>query len=256
MSIQQDVKNLTLEFFNAINADVSDISGIYRIIIPDTYENVFGTRNLLLAFDKGIASKHNCELVVLGNQILSSIMEICANKGPVAFKSTAGDAKYAIRYHFFINFSGKSNIFMTDHVDINLKSKYNLRISDHLGDEHPLRWIEPKQVLETYTHALNVLKGRYEPTANEFTANANNAFKKDLAKLTSKHNSDVRELDNAIRRKDESSEDHDKITEFRFDTIDMIEMLEKEKNHLIEVMQKKHQVMLSYGLVACEIISS
>ena len=65
---------------------------------------------------------------------------------------------------------------------------------------------------------------------------------------------EIRELDDSINKKDESSHDEDKARKYRFDTLEKINALEMEKKSLIESLQEKHKIELSYELVACELI--
>lgn len=258
MNLQNDIREITLGFFDAVNADVSDAGGVYRIKIPEAYRSTFRAQDLSITFDRDISSKHNCDLVAPGSQILSAIIEICSNKGPVVVKGSATDGtRHTIRYHFFISLSGKSSVFMTDQVDVDLEPNPDPAAFDHFNDNtHPLGRIEPRQVTITYTAALKILKERYAGTVCGFMNDANKRFEEDVKQLTDKHDSHARELDGAIRRRDAGSADPDRAAEFRFRTVDMIKELENEKRHLIKMTQKRHRVVISYRLVACEILPS
>ena len=106
----------------------------------------------------------------------------------------------------------------------------------------------------SFTIALNELKQKSCELKSTFVKNANIAFEDDFKLFILKYDDEIRELDNSITKKETSSNDFDKIKKFRFDVVDKIEILEKEKNVMIESLQKQHEVNLDYNLVACEIL--
>lgn len=255
MSIQEDIRDLVLGFFGAINADIASTDGDTHIIrVPKPYRHVFGSQELRVAFDRDASPKHDYELVAPGNRILSQVIEICANKGPVKVKcSDNSDNNATIRYHFFIRFSGQSDMLLTDHVDVELAPRSDADTSGRGSDAQSLDWMDPGEVTRTYSTALKELQRRHDGASLAFLRDANRRFKEDMRLFTAKYDLHVRELDDAIKHKDRGSNGSDKAREFRFQVADKIDALEEEKRILIDTIQKKHRVSLSYGLMACEV---
>lgn len=256
MNICDDVRRLALGFFDTIGSDVADVDGAYRITVPEEYQDIFGTHNVLLAFDEESASKHDCELVIPGSKTLSLITEYCISKGPVSLrKPNSGRGKAAIRYHFLIIFSGRSSLSTMDHVDVDLPNilGHNMRHGLEMTSI-PAGLIDSKEVTATYAAALGKIKKRHNSARSKFLDDANRKFSEELDMFLKQHNSCIRDLDDAINSKDRTSGNAGKIREFRFQMADQIEALEKAKLVSVEILQKKHKVVLEYRLVACEII--
>lgn len=256
MNICDDVRRLALGFFDTIGSDIADVDGAYRITVPEEYQDIFDTHEVLLAFDEESASKHDCELIIPGSKTLSLIAEYCISKGPVSLrKPDSGKGKASIRYHFLIIFSGRSSLSMMDHVDVDLT---NIRDHDigHVIEmtSIPAGLIDSKEVTATYATALGEIKKRHNSARSKFLDDANRKFAEELDMFLKQHDSCVREFDNAINSKDRTSGNAGKIREFRFQMADQIEALEKAKPLSVETLQKKHKVVLEYRLVACEII--
>lgn len=256
MSMQEDIRNLVLGFFDAIDADIASTDDDTHVIrVPKPYRHVFGSQELRVAFDRDASPKHDYELVAPGNRILSQVIEICANKGPVKVKrSDNSDDNAIIRYHFFIHFSGQSDMLLTDHVDVELAPSSDADTSSRGGDAQSLDWMDSGEVTRTYSTALKELQRRHDVASLAFLRDANIGFVDDVRLFTAKYDLRVRELDDTIKHKDRGSSGSDKAREFRFQVVDKIDALEEEKRILIDTIQKKHRVLLSYGLVACEVI--
>ena len=115
--------------------------------------------------------------------------------------------------------------------------------------------IDAKNITPSYLVALNGIKKRYSEIRTNFLSDANRQFQQDFKIFAEKYNSQIRELDNSINKKEENSDDYEKIQKFRFNTVDEIKELEKEKTQLIDTLQEKHKISLEYNLIACEIIT-
>lgn len=256
MSMQEDIRDLVLGFFNGVNADIVNTDDeAYVIRVPESYRHAFGARELRVVFDRDAASRHDYELVAPGNRILSQIIEICTGKGPVKVRNLAdSNSNATIRYHFFIRFSGRSDMLALDHADVELTTRSDAGISGHDGALHPLYWMNPDEVTRTYSTAIKELQTRHDGASLAFLRDANQRLGDDVRLFTEKYDLRVRELDESINRKDRGSVDSDKAREFRFQVADEINDLEEEKKSLIDTIQKKHRVILSYELVACEVI--
>ena len=80
------------------------------------------------------------------------------------------------------------------------------------------------------------------------------SFTDDFKLFISRYDDEIRELDESITKKESISNDAEKIKQFRFNTIDKIKKIEKEKELLIETLQNKHKINLDYNLVSSEIL--
>jgi len=55
MEIQNEIKELTLSFFKAINSEITEDNALYKITIPEKYHNYFGKSQISITFDEKIA---------------------------------------------------------------------------------------------------------------------------------------------------------------------------------------------------------
>ncbi len=260
MNLKKDVQCLVLDFFNMIGSDIIDDGvGMYKIQIPKEYERVFQASELLIAFDNTVSSKHDrCELVIIGSKILSIIIHDCTKKGPIAFQKYGNtpNNNLLIRYYFYVNFSGMFNHSQLLHIDIDLNTNklvqpdMSLEKYNYTSDQ-----FDPTKVTSSYAAALSELEHCCLNKKLKFINDANSLFCQDYDSFTDKYDIQIRELDKKINKKEETLNDFDKITEFRFNMIEKIKDLEKEKERLIQTLQEKHKIRLEYGLVACEIIT-
>ena len=254
--IQDHIRELVLGFFRTTGSEISEDGSIYRIEIPEEYRTYFETGRIAITFGSVEASRHDCEPVVPGNKILRTVMDICAKKGPVTLRYNTGN-RATIRYHFFIRFYGLSDVSILDHVDVELDSPVPENFAVDGDKTLQLGWIKQRDVTSTYSYALDQLQTRHKDTVEDFLRVASQRLAEDLGVALDKHNMRARELDDAIRRKDADGSDyHDRIQEFRFDTVEKMEDLENKKASLADSMQQRHRVTLEYGLVACEVLAS
>lgn len=250
-----EIRDLVLEFFRITGSHISDENGLYRITVHEKYQTFFQTSELFITFDSKISSKYNCELVMAGNRILSLVIANCSRKGPISLKQSGNNAgKFVIRYHFFVNFSGISNKSWILHVDIDLDTFKPMSINDTLEDaDFELDSLTTK-FTSAYIAALDELKLQCTTIRSEFLDQAQSLFQNDFDLFVGKYDLQIRELDSGINKKESTSEDGSKISKFRFDTIDQIRSLEKEKSTISDVLQDKHKITLGHNLIACEVI--
>ena len=258
MILQNEIKELVLSFFQKIGSKIIENDGVYEIHIPKKYQNSFQATQILFSFDEKTASERNVQLIIPGSNILSLVITNCKQRGSISLKkSKTNTGDVIIRYHFFVDFSGISNVSKLDYVDVNLNTLQHTAISGPFENTTFLLEdkINIKNITPSYLAALNGIKKKYSETRTNFLSDANKQFQQDFKIFAEKYDSQIRELDNSINKKEESSDDFEKIQKFRFNTIDEIKELEKEKTQLIETFQKKHKISLEYNLVACELIT-
>lgn len=257
MEIKNEIKELTLSFFKTIDAEIINNNGLYDIIIPNKYQNYFQKSKIRITFDEKVAEEYNCELIIPGSKTLFQIINNCNNKGSISIKrSSTGSENIAIRYHFYVNFVGIKQYSQLFSVTVDLQNRIIIVPPNELKKidfSSNLKLLSEK-VTPSFTIALNELKQKSCELKSTFVKNANIAFEDDFKLFILKYDDEIRELDDSITKKETSSNDFDKIKKFRFDVVDKIEILEKEKNVMIESLQKQHEVNLDYNLVACEIL--
>ena len=257
MKIQQEIEELTLSYFKTINSEITEENGLYRISIPKKYQNYFERAEILFTFDENIASQQNCELIIPGNKLLFKIINNCVNQGPITLRQTSShEGNIAIRYHFFVNFSGIHQSSKLFNVDIDLKTLEHVNIVDKLepGDFSLNQEIISENVTKSYDRALEILKQESDEMKQEFIKNANTSFDSDFQLFSSRYDSEMKELDNAINEKEQSSNNSEDIQKFRFETVKKINDLEKTKDVLVENIEEKHTIELNHELIASEII--
>ncbi len=257
MNLEDNIKELSVGFFQTIGAGITENGGIYQIDIPATYQNYFQTSKLSITFEKDLASANNVQLIIPGSNILSLIIQNCKQKGPISVKKLkTNTGNSVIRYHFFIRFIGISNMLRLEHVDVNIDNYKITNIDNVIMSDSfvPEILIDSKNITPSYATALVELKQRYAKISSDFITNSEHMFQQDYTLFVNKYDSQIRELDKSIYRKEGTLPNLEKIKKYRFETVDEIEELELEKKRLIETIQKKHKILFEYGLVACEIL--
>ena len=250
MNIQQEIEKLTQSYFKTINSEITEENGLYRISIPEKYQNYFRSSQISLTFDEKVATEQNCELINPGNKILFQIITNCCNQGPITLKQTKTHTdNIVIRYHFFVDLSGIHHASKLFSIDIDLKTLQPSNVTDELepGDFSLSDKLIPENITKSYDVALEELKQQSEEMKNQFIEKANSSFESDFQLFCSRYDSEMTELDDSINEKEENSE-------YRFDTVKKIENLEKEKLALVENIQNKHQIIINYELIAAEVI--
>ena len=258
MDVQKQVKELTLSFFKIINAEINHDAGVYTILIPKKYLNYFQKPRIQITFDEKIAEETNYELIIPGSKTLFQIITNCNNRGPISIKqSMGGGMNHAIRYHFYVNFSGIKHHSQLSSVTVNLQNMMVIEPTTILKEiDFPSNFkLISKKITPAFNIALDEMKQKTFELQSSFINDANIAFENDSKLFISKYEDEVRELDYSITQKDSTLDDFEKIKKYRFDTIDKIEKIEKEKNSLVDTLQNKHQVNIDYNLVATEILS-
>jgi hypothetical protein len=256
MDTAQQIKDLTLSFFKTINAKVNENNGLYHIIIPEKYFNYFQKSNIRITFDEKIAEENNCELIIPGSKTLFQIITNCNNKGPISVKSIPGGIHPAIRYHFHVSFSGVKQYSQLFSIIVDLE---NLSMIDAPANLESIEIpsdlkLTSEKITPSFELALDKIKENSSEAKSSFVNDANTAFENDFKLFISRYDDEIKELDDSITKKESTSKDDEKIKEFRFDIIDKIEKIEKEKTVIIETLQNKHQVNLDYNLVSAEIL--
>ena len=256
MDVSNQIQELTLSFFKTIDAEIINNNGLYNITIPNKYQNYFQKSKIRVTFDEKIAEKYNCELIIPGSKTLFQIITNCNNKGSISVKSSSGGVTPAIQYHFYVNFSGVKQYSQLFSITVDLQNMAIIEYPSNLESINlPLDFkLDSKKITPSFEIALNELKQNSSELKSTFINNANIDFKTDLKLFISRYDDEIRELDNSITKKESTSNDFEKIKQYRFDTIDKIEKIEKEKNNLVTILQNKHQVNFDYNLIACEII--
>ena len=257
MNIQQEIEKLTLSYFKTINSEITEENGLYKISIPEKYQNYFRSSQISLTFDEKVASEQNCELINPGNKVLFQIITNCCNQGPITLKQTKTHTdNIVIRYHFFVDLSGIHHASKLFSIDIDLKTLQPSNVTDELepGDFSLNDKLIPENITKSYDVALEELKQQSEEMKNQFVEKSNSSFESDFKLFCSRYDSEMKELDDTINKKEEVSGNSDVVQKFRFDTVKKIERLRKEKNSLVENVQNKHQIEVEYELVATEII--
>ena len=259
MESKNKIQEFVISFFKVSNFQISEKFGVYTILVPEINYNYFQKSKLIFTFDEKISNEVNCDLIIPGSKILFQIMTLCNNKGPIVKKQTKNPTgTIIIRYHFFVHFSSTSNMSKLFSVDVNLEK---LQIANILEDitEYDFE-IKPESLLanitESYIVALDDLKEKTNELKNTFINSNQSKFQNDYNLFVTKFNDEIRELDNSISEKEETTDDLEKIKKYRFLIMDKITDLEKEKNDLSNNLEKKYKINLNSNLISCELILS
>ena len=256
MDISNQIQELTLSFFKTINAEIINNNGLYTISIPKNYTNYFQKTKIRITFDEKVAEEYNCELIIPGSKTLFQIISNCNNQGSISIKSSHGGTNPAIRYHFYVNFSGVKQYSQLFSVTVDLQNMSIIESPTNLTSiDLPLEFkLNSEKITPSFEIALKELKQNSSELKSSFVNNANIIFETDFKLFVSRYDDETRELDNSITEKESTSNDFEKIKQYRFDTIDKIEKIEKEKDNLVDILQNKHQVNLDYNLISTEIL--
>jgi hypothetical protein len=257
LNIQQEIEELTLSYFKTINSEIIEENGLYKISIPEKFQNYFRKKQILLTFDEKIALEHNCELIIPGNKILFQIISNCTKQGPITLKQTRTHTNnIAVRYHFFVHLFGMHNSSKLFSITIDLKTMNKISIDEELENtDFSMNDFEiAENTTKSYKIAIEMLEWESQNMREKFLERSNNSFEGDFELFSSRYDAGIRELDDAINEKEEKSNDDENIKKFRFENIKKIKNLENEKNSLIQNIQNKHEITLDYELIATEII--
>ena len=258
MNLTDEIKNLVLTYFQRIDSKIIEEQGSYVIHIPKKHHADFESSKIIICFDAQTASKLNCELIIPGSRTLDKIIKKCTSMGPIVpRRSKLGKTGMWIRYHFYVNFSGKQNISKLDYVDVDLVNFHTIKISNthNIIDLSVIDMLNPKKITPTYMIAIDKIKEQCSEMEKSFVSKSNDLFRHDVTTFTNKYELRIRELNKKIHKKEHTSNNFDKIKKFRFDVIETIKHLEIEKNNLNKILQEKHKIILNYDLIACEIIA-
>lgn len=259
MDIKKEIKELTLSFFKTIDAKIFESNEIYSIDIPEKYRNFFQRSNIKITFDENIAFENNCELIIPGNKILFQIITNCNNKGPISFKKSSSPRNiFLIRYHFYVNFSGIKQTSQLCSITLNLENLKCIDFDAELTTTNiPCEFkLDSDKITSYFKIVLNELKQKTFDLKSSFVNNASLQFENDLKLLASRYDNEIHELDESINQKEIHSDDSEKIRNYRFNTLEKIQNLEKQKTLVLQSLEEKHGLQLNYELIACEIISS
>ncbi len=257
MDITKQIKDLTLSFFKTIDAEINENNGLYSIGIPQKYYNYFQKSNIQITFDEKIAEETNCELIIPGSKTLYQIITNCNNKGPISIKqSLTGGVNPAIVYHFFVNFSGVKHYSKLTSITIDLQKMTVIDPPSTLEEidlPSDFKLISEK-ITPAFNIALKEIKQKTSESQSSFLNDANIAFENDFKLFISRYEDEIHELDESINQKEITSKDPEKIRNYRFDTLEKIQNLEKQKNLVLISLEEKHKIDLNFELIGCEIL--
>ena len=255
MNLNTEIKNFVISYFQRINSHMTYEKNKYEILIPNDYKSYFGLSKISICFDEETALKFNCDLVIPGNWILDKVIKNCMNRGPIVVKRSNENKTYAI-YYYHIKYSGMYDDSFLDRVCINMSTMQPIKIFDDVCETNTsvIGMIDSKKITSTYMVAINEMKKKYHEMERKFLKKSQNAFQNELNIFIKKYDSQIRDLDEKINSKEITSNNFKKIKQFRFNMLESIKQLELEKSHLTDILQKKHKVVLDYGLIGSEII--
>jgi|APSaa5957512535_1039671.scaffolds.fasta_scaffold52603_2 hypothetical protein len=257
MDIIKQIKDLTLSFFKTIDAEINENNGLYSIGIPQKYYNYFQKSDIQITFDEKIAEENNCELIIPGSKTLFQIITNCNNKGPISIKqSTTGGMTPAILYHFYINFSGVKHYSKLTSVVVNLQNMDVIDLPTTFKEiDLPSNFkLISEKITPTFNVALKEVKQKTYELQSAFVNDANIAFENDFKSFISRYDDEIHELDESINQKEITSKDSEKVKTYRFDTLEKIQNLEKQKKIVLKSLEEKHGIDLNFELIACEIL--
>jgi len=258
MEISRKIQNLTLTFLKTIDSDISEKDGVYVAFLPEQYVSYFGQNQIKFTFDEKTADEKNCELIVPGSKILYQIITNCSNKGPISLRYTENHSdKLILRYHFFVNFSSSQNSSEYYSVDIDYNSQQPEKIQDITipnMDNSSLSKLQAENITACFTSSIEELKSQFKDKQRNFIEKIKKSFQNDLELFVSRYDAEIRELDESINEKENSIHDPSIMREYRFNNLEKIKKLEKDKLTLLDSLQEKHKVDLNFELIACELI--
>jgi len=257
MDVQKQIQELVLSFFKTIGSEIVETERIYTITIPKKYINYFQKSKINITFDEKIADKNNCELIIPGSRTLFQIINNCNNKGPISIKKSHSEGMNPlIHYYFHVNFSGVKQYSQLFSIIVDLEKMQVIDLPPMLETiDMPSDFkIESAKITPCFDVAINELKQNSSELKNSFVNEANNSFESDFKLFISRYDDEIRELDESINQKEKTLNDFEKIRNYRFDILEKIKNIEKEKKAVLKSLQDKHKIDLNYELIACELI--
>ena len=258
---EQLIENLTLNFFNTINADIRQNNKIFEISVPGNYSQIFGRDTFVITFDSKTASDSIAELVTTGSEILSKIINICKSKGPIVTSSVKNSNKdsnnHGIRFYFNILFQGKDNFSDLTFVDLDIRSSESLEIKDELlqNNEINLENINFDAMSSLYIQATKLIRKKYEKNENEIK---NITFKKrenEIEKINDQYGQMISEIEDDFKKIDVNEGLENEKHKLYDKHIEKIQEIRTEKDTMIKTISAKFNLIFTYNLVAVSIFS-
>ena len=79
MQPENKIQEFVISFFRTSNFQISEKSGVYTVVVPETNQNYFQKSQLVFTFDEKISNEVHCDLIIPGSKILFQIMTLCSS---------------------------------------------------------------------------------------------------------------------------------------------------------------------------------
>jgi hypothetical protein len=249
------IKDLTLGFFNTINANIICTEHVYEISIPEKYCHIFKNKVFSIAFDSEIKSKTDFELIAPGSDILSSIISLCKTKGPIAKgfikNSNLQKNSFGVRFYFYVKFDGIYSFTELDYVDLELNTAELLDIKDELlfNSEIEIEHLDFESMSSLYMKATKSIRKKFETDEQKIINSLLKEKESELTKINSEYNQMIDEVEKNIKDNENKSLS-DKDTHNLYDeAMEKIHKIRNEQTTMSDTISAKYKSTLSYTLI-------
>jgi len=249
------IKDITLGFFNTINANIVCTDDVYEISIPEKYCHIFKNKIFSITFDSKIKSKTDFELITLGSDTLSSILNLCKTKGPITKgfikNSNLQNNSFGIRFYFYIKFDGIYSFTELDYVDLDLNTTELLDIKDELlfNSEMEIEHLDFESMPSLYMKATKSIRKKFETDEQKIINSLLKEKENESAKINSEYNQMIDEVEKNIKANENKSLS-DKDTHNLYDeAMEKIHKIRHEQTTMSDTISAKYKSTLSYTLI-------
>ena len=257
----QLIKDLTLDFFSKINADVRQINKIYEVLVPEKYHHIFSKKNFSITFDPKTASDTSSELIIPGNNILFKIVNICKTKGPITkgfIKNSNLESKtFGVRFYFYITFEGINHFSELSYIDFDINSSELLDIKEELlhDDEINIESVNVESMPSLYMKATKLIRKKYELPEKQFIESILRKKESELEKINHEYERRITETEDKIKESEKNVNSENDKLKLSDELIEKIHKLRIENDDMIKTISAKFEAILSYNLIGASIFS-
>ena len=254
--IETQVKDLVLDFFNKIDAQIIENNGLFEIKIPQNYFELFRTNSLKIIFNPLLSNFTDFELISPGSNILLKILNKCIDFGPVTIarlNPNPQNIKF-IRFYFYAIFESIKTKTKIIHIDVDMNTKKIISIddSDITFDRNISNFnIDSETIDDCYVESIthieqNLMKSDIIDFKN-MIFNLKDVELQNIVLEYKKRKKEIQDKHTDLRSKGSTGDLLNKL-------MDKNELIEYEEINLKNNLDKKYSIVIDFALISSLII--
>ena len=263
LKLKKMVQDLTLNYFKKIHADISENEGVFTIIVSSDYSHIFGKTPFKITFDSNTALESSSELVSPGSKLLTQIINLCKNKGPIStgiveglnFSNDNSDLKYGIRFYFNITYDGIEHFSELSYVDFDIDSSKNISISKNLIHDVNVNLdnLDFSQMPSLFLNSSKIIRKNFTNKENAYVESILIKKELEMKNVQEEYDKMISEVDYEIKENERKSSNDSENYKLYDESLKKISILRDDQNKMKISLFEKYKVILSYDLI-CIII--